>query len=95
MTPLQGSVIGAMAYVKEGTIIPPRSLAIGMPAKVVRELSDQELKWKRGGTLEYQQLVVRSRNTQRPVEPLTEPQPDRPRYSGGISKTLATVRNKT
>ena len=86
------AVIGAMAYVREGTVIPPRSLAIGIPVRVVRELNEQELKWKRGGTLEYQQLVERSRATQRPVEPLTAPQPNRPRYSGGISRTLDTVR---
>ena len=61
-------------------------------ARVVRELSDKELAWKRGGTLEYQQLVERSRASQRPVEPLREPQADRPHYSGGISKTLKTVR---
>ncbi|MFN0263718.1 phenylacetic acid degradation protein PaaY [Tepidamorphus sp. 3E244] len=88
----EGAVIGAMAYVMEGTEIPARSLAIGIPAKVVRELTDQELKWKHGGTLEYQQLVGRSRATQRPCEPLSAPQEDRPRYTGGISKTLKTVR---
>ncbi|MCB1472898.1 MAG: transferase hexapeptide repeat family protein [Rhodobiaceae bacterium] len=88
----EGAVIGAMAYVSEGMVIPPRSLAIGIPARVVRELSDKELAWKRGGTLEYQQLVERSRASQRPVEPLREPQADRPHYSGGISKTLKTVR---
>ncbi|MCB1480500.1 MAG: phenylacetic acid degradation protein PaaY [Rhodobiaceae bacterium] len=86
------AVIGAMAYVREGTVIPPRSLAIGIPVRVVRELNEQELKWKRGGTLEYQQLVERSRATLRPVEPLAAPQPNRPRYSGGISRTLDTVR---
>jgi phenylacetic acid degradation protein len=87
-----GSVIGAMAYVSEGMVIPPRSLVVGIPARVVRSLSDKELEWKRGGTREYQQLVRRSQVSQRPVEPLSEPQPDRPRYSGGISKTLKTVR---
>lgn len=88
----EGAVIGAMAYVGEGMVVPPRSLAVGIPARVVRELSDQELEWKRGGTREYQLLVERSRASQRPVEPLAAPQEDRPRYSGGISKTLKTVR---
>ena len=87
-----GSVIGAMAYVSESMVVPPRSLVVGIPARVVRTLSDKELEWKRGGTSEYQQLVARSRDSQRPVEPLSEPQPDRPRYSGGISRTLKTVR---
>ncbi len=38
------AVIGANALVTEGTTIPPRSLAIGAPAKVVRALSDDEIK---------------------------------------------------
>jgi carbonic anhydrase/acetyltransferase-like protein (isoleucine patch superfamily) len=37
------SVIGAGALVREGQVIPPRSLAIGMPAKVVRQLTEQEV----------------------------------------------------
>lgn len=88
----ESAVIGAMAFVPEGKEIPARHLAVGIPAKVLRELSEKELKWKRGGTLEYQNLVRRSLATQRPVEPLTTPQADRPRYTGGDSKTLKTVR---
>ncbi len=88
----ESAIIGALAFVKEGTIIPPRSLVVGAPARILRELTEQELKWKRGGTLEYQKLVERSHASQRPVEPLSAPQPDRPRYNDGISKTLKTVR---
>jgi carbonic anhydrase/acetyltransferase-like protein (isoleucine patch superfamily) len=36
------SIIGAGALVTEGMIIPPRSLAFGLPAKVVRGLTDEE-----------------------------------------------------
>lgn len=36
------SLIGAGALVTEGTVIPPRSLALGRPAKVVRRLSAEE-----------------------------------------------------
>lgn len=39
----QHSIIGAGALVTEGKIIPPRSLVLGMPGRVVRELSDQDL----------------------------------------------------
>lgn len=88
----ESAVIGAMSFVPEGANIPPRHLAVGVPARVLRELSDSELAWKRGGTLEYQTLVRRSLATQRPVTPLRAPQADRPRYSGGDSKTLNTVR---
>ena len=37
------SIIAAGALLPEGTIIPPRSLVIGMPAKVKRELLDDEV----------------------------------------------------
>lgn len=37
------SIIGAGALVTEGTIIPPRSLAYGLPARVVRPLTDEEV----------------------------------------------------
>ena len=36
----ESSIVGAMAFVREGTIIPPRSLALGIPARVVRQLTD-------------------------------------------------------
>lgn len=38
-----GSLIAAGAVVTQGAVIPPRSLAAGIPAKVRRELSDEEL----------------------------------------------------
>ena len=37
-----GSVVGAGALVTQGTIIPPHSLVVGAPAKVRRELSEEE-----------------------------------------------------
>lgn len=36
------SIVGAGALVTEKTVIPPRSLVLGMPAKVVRQLRDEE-----------------------------------------------------
>jgi carbonic anhydrase/acetyltransferase-like protein (isoleucine patch superfamily) len=38
-----GSIVAAGALVTEGTVVPPRSLVAGVPAKVRRELSDEEL----------------------------------------------------
>ena len=39
----QGSLVAAGAVVLEGTVVPPRSLVAGVPAKVRRELSDEEV----------------------------------------------------
>ena len=35
--------VAAGALLTEGTVIPPRSLVLGMPAKVKRELTDKEV----------------------------------------------------
>jgi len=37
------SIVGAGALVPEGMIVPPRSLVVGLPAKVKRPLTDEEL----------------------------------------------------
>jgi phenylacetic acid degradation protein len=88
----ESSIVGAMSFVREGTIIPPRSLALGTPARVIRGLTDQEIAWKKSGTREYQELAVRSLASQRPVEPLRAVQPDRPRYRGGSTVTLGSIK---
>jgi phenylacetic acid degradation protein len=50
------SIIGALSFVKEGMIIPARSVVVGNPAKVVKEVSEDMLKWKTEGTGIYQSL---------------------------------------
>lgn len=37
------SIIGAGAVVKEGMVVPPRSLVVGVPAKIVREVTDEQV----------------------------------------------------
>lgn len=39
----ENTIIGAGALIAERSIIPPRSLVFGMPGKVVRELTDEEI----------------------------------------------------
>lgn len=38
-----GSIVAAGALVREGQIVPPRSLVMGLPAKIVRECGENEL----------------------------------------------------
>ncbi|MCJ8009518.1 gamma carbonic anhydrase family protein [Lederbergia wuyishanensis] len=40
----EGAFIGAGSLVPQGKIIPPNSLAFGRPAKVIRELTDEDVK---------------------------------------------------
>ena len=49
--------IAAMAFVRAGLEIPPRKLVAGVPGKIVRDLSDQEIAWKAKATKEYQILA--------------------------------------
>jgi carbonic anhydrase/acetyltransferase-like protein (isoleucine patch superfamily) len=39
----QWSIIGAGALVSEGKVIPPRSLVMGVPGKIVREVTDADI----------------------------------------------------
>lgn len=73
------SLIAALAFVKAGAVIPPRSLAVGSPAKVIRELSDKEVAWKSKGTAIYQSLALEAPAKLRAVAPLTAPEPNRRR----------------
>ena len=71
--------VAAMSFVRAGTEIPPRTLAAGIPAKVLRELSDSDLAHKKVGTLQYQELVRRAPTEMEACEPLSAPEPGRKR----------------
>ena len=58
-------------------VVPPRTLVAGIPARVVRELSDTELAWKVEGTDSYKELARRSLRTMKATAPLTAPEPGR------------------
>jgi phenylacetic acid degradation protein len=75
----EDAFVGAMAFVKAGFAVPPGTLAAGMPARIVRELTPDEIAWKRQGTREYQELARRYLAELTLCEPLREPEPDRPR----------------
>ena len=78
------SIIGAMAFVKKGMVIPARSLVAGAPAKIIKELKDEEIKQKVLGTHMYQRLAQRSLATMERVEPLREVEPNRARLTGDV-----------
>lgn len=69
----ESAVVGAGSFVKTGMVVAPRTLVIGSPARFVRRLSDDEVAWKSDGTRVYQQLSVRSLQSMREVEALTDP----------------------
>lgn len=71
------SLVAAMAFVKSGTQVPPRTLVAGIPAKVIRDLRDDEVAWKSDGTRIYQELARRYAATAKRAPPLPSPEPDR------------------
>lgn len=75
------SIVGAMAFVRSGFTCPERSMVVGSPARIIRSVSAEEAQWKSLGTREYQQLAGRCRLSLERVEPLTEPEHDRPRIN--------------
>jgi len=52
----KNSVVGALALVPDGMIIPEAKIAVGNPARVVKDMSDERIAWKTEGTKLYQQL---------------------------------------
>ncbi|CAN5244972.1 phenylacetic acid degradation protein PaaY [soil metagenome] len=87
-------IVGAMSFIKADFRAPRRSLIVGAPAEVLREVSDDEIAWKSRGTGFYRALAVRSRESLRPVEPLTAVEPDRPRIDAGRFEPLYKVRHR-
>lgn len=75
------SIVGAMAFVKIGMDVPPRSLVMGSPARVLRELTDKEIAGKHFGTRQYQRLTRRCLATMQGVAPLQEVDSERPRLT--------------
>ena len=73
----ESAMVAAMAFVKAGTVVPARALVAGTPARVLRELTSQELEWKRSGTLSYQELTRRCLATMRATAPLAAPEAGR------------------
>lgn len=75
----ESAIVAAQSFIKAGMEIPARTLAAGVPAKVMRDLTAQEMAWKVDGTDVYKELARRSLATMREVEALTAVEPDRRR----------------
>ncbi len=54
----EGSIVAASAFVKSGMVVPPKSLVAGLPATVIRILSDTEVERKATATRRYQMLAA-------------------------------------
>lgn len=71
-------IIGALSFVPAKMHLPKRSLAVGNPAKIVKEVSDEMIAWKTQGTALYQALPADCHATMKACEPLREIDENRP-----------------
>ena len=91
----ESAIVAAQSLVRAGMNIPPRMLAGGVPAKVMRELSELEMAWKVEGTGVYLDLARRCNATMKQVEALTAVEPDRRRLKLPELKTLQETRRQS
>lgn len=89
-----GSIVGALCFVPTEMQIPPRSVVVGNPAKIVKEVSDEMLQWKSEGTALYQQLPAQMRASWQEVEPLRELPKDRPTQSNALKTWKQTKESR-
>ena len=85
-------IIGALCFVPAEMQIPARSVVVGNPAKIIKQVSDEMISWKTEGTQLYQSLPGMLRRTLKPVEPLREPEPNRPKQHTGYRTWKETGR---
>jgi carbonic anhydrase/acetyltransferase-like protein (isoleucine patch superfamily) len=66
------SIVGALSFVKAQSIISPRSVLAGNPAKIINSVTDEMLEWKIKGTALYQSLPAQLFATLKACEPLQD-----------------------
>ena len=72
-----GCIVGALSFVPAGMVIPDRKVVVGNPAKIVKDVSDEMLAWKTGGTALYQALPAQLHASLVACEPLRDVPPER------------------
>lgn len=71
-------IIGALSFINANTKIPRRSLVVGNPGKIIKEVSDEMIHWKTKGTQLYQTLPQDCYDSLVPCQPLFELPANRP-----------------
>ena len=88
------AVVAALAFVKAEAKVEPRTLVAGIPARALRALNAQELRWKKDNMHLYQQLAERSATTMQEVEALTEVEVNRKRIDIPGAIPLSELKKK-
>ena len=80
------SIVGALTFIKADEKIAARSLVVGNPSKVIKQVSDEMIQWKTEGTKRYQQLPKEMYESWKECQPLREI-PDQNNLQQQIYKT--------
>ena len=86
-------IVGALSFIKEGEKFAPKSLIVGNPAKMIKQVSDEMITWKTKGTGLYQQLPKEMFESFKPCEPLREIPKERPSQES-LYKTWNEIKSK-
>jgi len=87
-------IVGALSFIKEGEKIPSRSLVVGNPAKIIKQVSEEMIAWKSRGTKLYQQLPKEMFESLKACKPLHEIPTDRPQQES-LYDTWNTIKAET
>ncbi|MDR3678930.1 MAG: transferase hexapeptide repeat family protein [Flavipsychrobacter sp.] len=71
-------IIGALSFINANAKIPRRSLVVGNPYKIIKEVSDEMIAWKTKGTQLYQSLPADCYDSLIACQPLFEMPENRP-----------------
>ncbi len=82
------SIVGALSFIRAGEKFSRRSLIVGNPARVIRQVTDEMIEWKNKGTALYRSLPASLQATLRETAPLPFPEENRPVQSPGYSTWL-------
>lgn len=65
-------IVGALTFIKAGMEVPPRSMVVGNPGTIIKEVTEEMIRWKSEGTALYQALPEEMRESWKACEPLRE-----------------------
>lgn len=85
-------IVGALAFLPEGSAWERRKVIVGNPARAVKDVSDEMIAWKTEGTRLYRSLPAQLHATLRPCEPLREPDRSKPPATAAYSTWKRTRR---
>ena len=86
-------IVGALCLIPSKMEIPRRSLLIGNPAHIIKQVSDEMIAWKTKGTKLYQTLPKACNETLKECEPLRKEETNRPTQES-MYATWESIKNK-